>query len=179
MSDENCIVDFAGSCWALGMPAASYWADWDPTNKIVRFGGLWHNVPDMPAETKPSEEDVIAWEEKHPSILSLRFAAAKRRHIQEGKRSDAIQKLFAKKIGNHCRIELINSKGSLVKYARYVGIMTWQQCLRSASSCIQTKGDRLYGYRIKSFKFVENITSKDIAQLPQVIDFKLRYAATH
>lgn len=179
MSDENCIIDFAGSFWAMGMPTASYWADWIPERKVVSFGGFWANVPDMPAETKPSEEEVYAWEEKHPSILSLRFAALKRKRTREGKRSDAIQKLFEEKKGNYCAIELINSKGSVVKYARTVGILTLWQCLRSVSMTIQNKKERLYGYRIKSFKFTENITRADLAKLPEEKDFWLTYAATH
>lgn len=179
MKDDNCIIDFAGSCWPLSLPTASYRADWIPERKVVSFGGFWANVPDMPAETKPSEEEVIAWEEKHPSVLSLRFMALKRKRTREGKRSDAIQKLYETKQANYCAVELINSKGSVFKYARAVGIMTLWQCLRSVSMTIQDKKEKLYGYRIKSFKFTENITKADLARLPKENDFWLTYASIH
>lgn len=178
MSDENCIVDFCGRCPALGEPV-SFWADFDPIAKVVRFGGWWSNVPDMPAEDKPSENEVEAWEQAHPSILTLRLNAWRKKETLMRKRSDALQKLFTEKIGNCCSVELINSRGSLVKYGRNVGIMTAMQCLRGITFCLQDKNNRYYGYRIKSFRFIKNISDEDISKLPQLTDFKLCYASIH
>lgn len=39
----------------------SYWADWFPVEGLVRFGGDWSCIPEMPAETEPALKDVHRW----------------------------------------------------------------------------------------------------------------------
>jgi len=61
-NDENCICvyDFAGNQFQSGC-----WADYYVDLKETRFGGAWCNVPDMPGDTLPEEEEVIDWARKY------------------------------------------------------------------------------------------------------------------
>jgi len=51
-----CIVDFAGNNRDAG-----FWADWSPDDKRLYFGGAWTNVPSMPCEVEPTDEQAYAW----------------------------------------------------------------------------------------------------------------------
>jgi hypothetical protein len=63
--DFICIVDFCGQSGGFSI---SYSSDWSVSRKEVVFSGLWSDVPNMPSEKLPTEEDVEDWVEKHPSV---------------------------------------------------------------------------------------------------------------
>lgn len=56
MSNNICITSFQKCDKSVLL-----WADWHPDEKVVKFGGDWRDIPDMPAETCPSEEEVTIW----------------------------------------------------------------------------------------------------------------------
>lgn len=58
-----CIEDFCGTA-CRGIPC-SFWADYLPWLQVVRFGGDWADVPDMPSEEEPTSEVVNKWAESH------------------------------------------------------------------------------------------------------------------
>lgn len=58
---DVCIEDFNGTA-EYGYPVA-YWADWN--GAVVTFGGDWGDVPNMPAKTQPTVEQVHAWADAH------------------------------------------------------------------------------------------------------------------
>lgn len=59
-----CIQDFCGS-YEPGHLPIQFWADYFPQRDVTVFGGYWHDVPDMPSETEPTEEQVQEWAETH------------------------------------------------------------------------------------------------------------------
>lgn len=71
--ESICISDFCGTGHYIAgggvrqksIYPCQFWADWWPKEKAVTFGGFWFLVPNMPAETEPTEEAVEAWAEKH------------------------------------------------------------------------------------------------------------------
>lgn len=75
-----CIVDFCGRNSA-DHSHISFWADWYPDEKIVRFGGAWWGIPDMPWKAKraPSDKTVTAWANKKKNTDAM---AARTRECQ-------------------------------------------------------------------------------------------------
>ena len=66
--ESICIVDFNGhdEHW---LPTA-FWADWFIEEKEVTFGGEWCDIPDMPSNVEPSEDDVYNWVNRHSGPLA-------------------------------------------------------------------------------------------------------------
>ena len=56
------IEDFNGYSDGGSYPVA-YWADWDG-DKVI-YGGDWQDIPNMPAKTEPSLDEVWAWRDKY------------------------------------------------------------------------------------------------------------------
>lgn len=50
-----CVYDFAGN----GVEVADRWADYDPTQHLVVFGGCWSDVPDWVVDHEPTESEVL------------------------------------------------------------------------------------------------------------------------
>lgn len=93
--ESVCIVDFCGRCSLLGH-GVDFSADWYPAKGIVRFSGNWGDVPDMPAKTQPTHDDVYAWVEGHPGFLWRKMEGRHRRNQESEARSAEIQKFFDK-----------------------------------------------------------------------------------
>jgi hypothetical protein len=64
LEKDVCIVDFNGYSQPGHFPV-SFWADWDGS-KVV-FGGDWQEIPDMPTDKEPTEDEVHAWVKEHQS----------------------------------------------------------------------------------------------------------------
>lgn len=50
-----CVYDFAGN----GVDIADRWADYDPAQNLVVFGGCWADVPDWVVDHEPTEAEVL------------------------------------------------------------------------------------------------------------------------
>lgn len=66
LEKDICIVDFAGYSEPGHFPV-SVFADWD--GMVVRFGGDWEGIPDMPSDEEPTEDQVFAWADRHKDSL--------------------------------------------------------------------------------------------------------------
>ena len=62
-----CVEDFFGRMGSAY--PVTFWADYFPDHKITVFGGDWSDVPDMPGEKEPTEEEVWAWARRHGALL--------------------------------------------------------------------------------------------------------------
>lgn len=164
-AESICIVDFGGSCWFIGEPVVNYWADYFPSDKVVRFGGLWRTVPDMPALIEPTEAQVYEWVNKYPSPLELRIAAKKKRDAERGRRSKQLQRLFDKKGPNKVVAHLINSAGENISINGAVGIRSKLEVLRSIGYHLQNKESMYFGCKLHKLDFIENITKQDTLTL--------------
>lgn len=60
MEEHTCIIDFAGNYSQCGV-----WCDYFPQRKAVKFGGAWSDIPNMPVDHEPEEEECYAWIKKH------------------------------------------------------------------------------------------------------------------
>lgn len=65
--ESVCIVDWNGTVSKLGITVCVC-ADWYPSEKVCKFGGVWGDVPLMPCEEEPTEEQVEAWVRKYAEI---------------------------------------------------------------------------------------------------------------
>jgi hypothetical protein len=65
-----CIIDFAGNPRNPGM-----WCDWFPADGVVRFGGYWCDVPNMPSLAEPSEDECEAWAAQYADVSAAGFKA--------------------------------------------------------------------------------------------------------
>lgn len=64
--DSICLQDFCGR--GKDGFQTNFWADWCPHDKVVYFGGAWGFIPNLLAETEPSDDIWGAWVEKHEKI---------------------------------------------------------------------------------------------------------------
>lgn len=65
VNDFICVEDLCDQRMGIHI---NLWADWSYSKKVVVFGGTWSDVPDMPCDHFPSDEEIGAWLEKHPSM---------------------------------------------------------------------------------------------------------------
>lgn len=70
-SEPVCVVDFCGR-WNR-IPMVQFWADWYPADRIVRFGGWWEDLPPMPADSEPTDDDVTFWAAQHGETVGIPF----------------------------------------------------------------------------------------------------------
>lgn len=57
MSESIRLVDFCGYTSPGHFPI-TYWADWNPSTKLVTFGGEWVEVSPIISETEPTETEI-------------------------------------------------------------------------------------------------------------------------
>lgn len=69
MEESICIIDFAGNSREPGM-----WCDYWPERKVVTFGGYWCEVPDMPSDTCPTEDECEEWARGYANISLAGYA---------------------------------------------------------------------------------------------------------
>lgn len=108
--DWVCVYDFGGTC-SLLHHVVNLTAWWSPSRKIVAFGNNWHDVPDMPASSEPTEAAVDRWVREHPGYLQRKVdvALARRKSWQEKSKETAC---FYKKHGKgKCHVELRSPEG--------------------------------------------------------------------
>ena len=67
---DICIEDFCGYTTPSHFPVA-FWCDWIAAEQVVRFGGDWGEVPDMPAPVLPTRQEINAWFASHGFDIKL------------------------------------------------------------------------------------------------------------
>jgi len=58
--ESVCIIDFAGNFNQCGV-----WCDYFPKHKAVKFGGAWSDIPNMPIDHEPEQDECYDWIKKH------------------------------------------------------------------------------------------------------------------
>jgi len=60
IDNHTCIMDYAGNYNQCG-----FWYDYYPFYKAVKFGGLLSDIPNMPVDHEPTEEECETWIKDH------------------------------------------------------------------------------------------------------------------
>jgi len=68
--DSVCIEDFCGYA-EPGHFFTQFWADYYPSEKVVRFGGDWREIPNLKATRKPSLALVHRWVKASMAVILL------------------------------------------------------------------------------------------------------------
>ncbi len=132
--DWVCVEDLCcGYCPTInrGYDVSAWWS---PSRRLVAFGNNWHDVPDMPADSEPTEADVWDWVHEHPGYLQkwLNAHAARKKEREEA--SAAIYRFYDTNGGGEVRAEFRAPDGSVRVVEHGCGIHGPMSMLRQATS---------------------------------------------
>ena len=111
-SNWECIEDFCG--YGYDHCQENYCAYYSPSLKLVKFGGDWIEVKDMPSDKEPTEEQIYKWVDKDKCNYSRKkrayFERKKNREMESNKTSE----YFAKNGYNY--VTIVYKNGSDFTY---------------------------------------------------------------
>lgn len=127
--DWICVYDIcAGNCYPF---PANLYADWSPSQKLLRFGGNWSDIPDVPMDHEPSEDEVSdiadASEGWHPRMMR----AKAKRDAEWNQYAKRLDQHYQKYGHNHIEI-VLEWPGGEKRFHQTCGILSWKDCLMAA-----------------------------------------------
>lgn len=159
-TESVCVVDL---CGRYGNEPANLWADYFPALGVVKFGGMWGDVPDMPCREEPTEDAVSEWVFKNPGWLGRKIQAKAKRDAEWNAKSAEVQRRFAAEGYALVRVGFRLPSGEIKRHAEPCGLRESLCVWRGAMDFMLRKLPR--GSVLCEFKHTKGLSEKQLSKM--------------